>query len=111
LVLAGLIFSNPSATSAVSSKKSNFPRKILSPSGLVHHERLEFAKIKAIKSEPTPREHEIINTLVDGLSYKLIADKMSISINTVRFHIRNIYRKLQVHSKAEVIRNSLKGEI
>lgn len=59
----------------------------------------------------TPREHEIINGLVDGLSYKMIADRMNISIDTVRAHIRNIYKKLQVNSKAEVIAKSLKGEI
>lgn len=59
----------------------------------------------------TNREHEIVIALVDGLSYKLIANRMDISIETVRFHIRNIYRKLHVHSKAEVISKSLKGEI
>jgi DNA-binding NarL/FixJ family response regulator len=69
------------------------------------------AKLRRCKSEPTQKEQEIINALVDGLSYKLIADRMNISINTVRFHIRNIYQKLHVHSKAEVISKSLKGEI
>lgn len=59
----------------------------------------------------TPREQEIVVGLVDGLSYKLIADRMNISIDTVRAHIRNIYRKLHVNSKAEVISKSLKGEI
>ena len=59
----------------------------------------------------TDREHEIVIALVDGLSYKMIASRMDISIETVRFHIRNIYRKLQVHSKGEVISKSLKGEI
>lgn len=59
----------------------------------------------------TPREHEIVNGLVDGLSYKMIADRMDISIDTVRAHIRNIYKKLQVNSKAQVIAKSLKGEI
>lgn len=59
----------------------------------------------------TRREHEIVVALVDGLSYKLIADRLEISIETVRFHIRNIYRKLHVHSKAEVISKSIKGEI
>ena len=59
----------------------------------------------------TKREHEIVIALVDGLSYKLIADRMDISIETVRFHIRNIYKKLHVHSKGEVISKSLKGEI
>lgn len=59
----------------------------------------------------TKREQEIVIALVDGLSYKLIADRMSISIETVRFHIRNIYKKLQVHNKAGVISKSIKGEI
>lgn len=62
-------------------------------------------------SDLTPREHDIVNGLVDGLSYKMIADRYDISIDTVRAHIRNIYRKLHVNSKAEVIAKSLKGEI
>ncbi len=57
------------------------------------------------------REKEIVVGLVDGLSYKLIADRMNISIETVRFHIKNIYRKLHVHCRSEVISRSLRGEI
>ena len=57
------------------------------------------------------REKEIVVGLVDGLSYKLIADRLNISIETVRFHIRNIYKKLHVNCKAEVISKSVKGEI
>lgn len=59
----------------------------------------------------TFREQEIVVGLVDGLSYKMIADRMDISIDTVRAHIRNIYKKLHVNSKAEVIAKSLRGEI
>jgi DNA-binding NarL/FixJ family response regulator len=59
----------------------------------------------------TIREREIVVGLVDGLSYKMIADRMDISIDTVRAHIRNIYKKLHVNSKAEVIAKSLRGEI
>ncbi len=59
----------------------------------------------------TAKEQEIVIGLVDGLSYKMIADRLDITIETVRFHIKNIYQKLHVHSKAEVIRKSLKGEI
>ncbi len=59
----------------------------------------------------TAREQEIVVGLVDGLSYKMIADRMDISIDTVRAHIRNIYKKLHVNSKAEVIAKSLRGEI
>ena len=59
----------------------------------------------------TPRQKQIVDGLVEGLSYKLIADKLNISIDTVRDHIKRIYRALEVNSKAEVIRKSLKGEI
>ncbi len=59
----------------------------------------------------TDKEKEIVMGLVDGLSYKMIADKAFISIETVRSHIKNIYKKLHVHSKADVIRKSLSGEI
>lgn len=73
-----------------------------------------FQKPKPQKMKPsklTDREQDIVNGLVDGLSYKLIADRYDISIDTVRAHIRNIYKKLHVNSKAEVITKSLRGEI
>jgi DNA-binding NarL/FixJ family response regulator len=63
------------------------------------------------ESPLSAKEKEIVVGLVDGLSYKLIADRMNISIETVRFHIKRIYRKLHVHGKAEVISKSLRGEI
>lgn len=59
----------------------------------------------------TPRQKQIVEALVDGLSYKLIGDKLSISLDTVRDHIKRIYRTLEVNSKAEIIRKSLEGEI
>lgn len=55
----------------------------------------------------TSKEQQIVQCIVDGMSYKLIADRLNISINTVRHHIRHIYKKLQVNSKAEVIALSL----
>jgi DNA-binding NarL/FixJ family response regulator len=63
------------------------------------------------ESALTDKEKEIVSCLVDGLSYKMIATQEKISIETVRSHIKNIYKKLQVHSKAEVIKKSLTGEI
>jgi DNA-binding NarL/FixJ family response regulator len=59
----------------------------------------------------TAKEREIVLGLVDGLSYKMIAGQSNISIETVRTHIKNIYKKLHVHCKADVIRKSLSGEI
>lgn len=64
-----------------------------------------------VDSPLSAKEKEIVIGLVDGLSYKLIASRMNISLETVRFHIKNIYSKLHVHCKAEVITRSLKGEI
>ena len=66
---------------------------------------------KQQESNLTNREQDIVNGFVDGLSYKLIADRLDISIDTVRAHIRNIYKKLHVNSKAEVIAKSLRGEL
>ncbi|MEN8155451.1 MAG: response regulator transcription factor [Bacteroidota bacterium] len=66
------------------------------------------------RRDPSPltrKEQEVVMGLVDGLSYKMIADSGCISIETVRTHIKNIYKKLHVHSKAEVIKKSLSGEI
>ncbi|MEM9837100.1 MAG: response regulator transcription factor [Bacteroidota bacterium] len=59
----------------------------------------------------TPRQQDIVQGLVDNLSYKEIAQRYEIGLETVRDHIKNIYRKLQVNSKTEVIRKKLDGEI
>lgn len=64
---------------------------------------------KLTESKLTQREEQIVKTLVDGLSYKLIADRLSISVDTVRYHIKNIYTKLEVNSKSEVIAKFLKN--
>ncbi|CAH0999403.1 Transcriptional regulatory protein DegU [Neolewinella maritima] len=59
----------------------------------------------------TARQLEIVQGLVDNLSYREIGERLDISIETVRDHIKNIYRKLQVNSKMEVVHKKLKGEI
>ncbi|MBK9109446.1 MAG: response regulator transcription factor [Saprospiraceae bacterium] len=51
----------------------------------------------------TTREQEVLHALAKGLSYKEIADQLFISIETVRTYLRNIYEKLQVHSKVEAL--------
>ena len=56
----------------------------------------------------SPRQNEILNALVDGLSYKMIAHKLGISEHTTNDHIKAIYRKLQVNSKGEAISLALK---
>ena len=57
------------------------------------------------------REREILKCLVDGMSYKMIADTCFISVDTVNGHIKNIYKKLQVHSKSEAVAKAIKGKM
>lgn len=49
------------------------------------------------------REHEVLDRLAAGISYKEIADVLSVSIDTVRVHIKGIYGKLHVHSRGEAV--------
>ncbi|MEZ4919703.1 MAG: response regulator transcription factor [Saprospiraceae bacterium] len=57
----------------------------------------------------TPREKEILEGLVDGLSYKMIAAHFNISPETVKNHIQGVYKKLHVNSKGEAISLVLKS--
>jgi DNA-binding NarL/FixJ family response regulator len=77
--------------------------------------------LKMVKNKPSPsnhesfdlsgREKEILGCLVKGMSYKMIADTCFISIETVNVHIKNIYKKLQVHSKSEAVVKAIRGKI
>jgi DNA-binding NarL/FixJ family response regulator len=58
----------------------------------------------------TSREKEILYALVDGLSYKKIAEKYFVSIHTVRSHISSIYEKLHVNSKAQAVAKVLQPQ-
>ena len=57
------------------------------------------------------RELDILKCLVEGDSYKMIADACCISIGTVRFHINNIYKKLHVNSKSEAVIKAMKERL
>lgn len=59
----------------------------------------------------TSREKEILASLVEGNSFKAIAESLFISIETVRFHFRNIYKKLHVHSQSEAVAKAIKEGI
>lgn len=59
----------------------------------------------------TPKEKEVLKLLSDGLSYKMVADKLGISYYTVNAHIKKIYEKLHVHSLGEAVSLALKNRI
>jgi DNA-binding NarL/FixJ family response regulator len=57
------------------------------------------------------RETEVLTLLAAGHSYKTAASKLGLSLDTVRFHVRNIYDKLHVHSKSEAVARALRGRL
>lgn len=57
------------------------------------------------------RERDVLRGLVDGLAYKQVADRLGISIDTVRTHVRGLYKKLQVHSVAEAVTRALRERL
>ena len=70
-----------------------------------------FAPEKKRESPLTPRQAQITDALVDGLSYKMVADKLMISTETVRDHIKKIYKNLEINSRAELISMRVRGEL
>lgn len=63
------------------------------------------------KCNLTAKEIAILQLLVNGYSYKMIAAEVKISIDTVRFHIKKIYDKLHVHSATEAVSRTLKENL
>ncbi|MBI4750965.1 MAG: response regulator transcription factor [Acidobacteria bacterium] len=59
----------------------------------------------------TQQETQLLKLFVDGHNYKTAAVEMNISVNTISFHLRNIYRKLQVHSKSEAVSKALRSRL
>ena len=59
----------------------------------------------------TPREKEVLACVVEGLSYKMIADKLFIGYETVRSHMKKIYEKLHVASLTEVVAKAINQRI
>jgi len=76
---------------------------------------LEMMRGRARKPDPemklTPRELDILQWLVEGLSYKSIAEKLYISPLTVQSHIKKVYEKLHVHSKSAAVSKALKNRL
>lgn len=59
----------------------------------------------------TPREKEVLACIVNGLAYKMIADQLNISYETVRSHVKKIYEKLHVASLTEAVAKAIHQKI
>jgi DNA-binding NarL/FixJ family response regulator len=59
----------------------------------------------------TPHELRLLKLMVDGHSYKTAAAELGVSYNTICFHIKNVYGKLQVHSKSEAVTKALRQRL
>ena len=59
----------------------------------------------------TPQETQLLKLLVEGHNYKTAAAELGLSVHTVSFHMRNIYSKLQVHSKSEAVAKALRDRL
>jgi len=72
------------------------------------------AKLTKPAAEPvslSPREHDLLKLLVEGLTAKEIADRMQVSIHTTSTHTRNLFTKLNVHSRAAAVARALKDRL
>jgi DNA-binding NarL/FixJ family response regulator len=59
----------------------------------------------------TPHELRLLKLLVEGHNYKTAASELHVSFNTICFHIKSIYEKLQVHSKSEAVAKALRNRL
>lgn len=80
-------------------RKKNLVNQQVADSHIVDHKKLKELNI-------SPREHEVLIELVNGLSNKEIADKLFVSESTVKTHISNIYAKLEVSRRSQAILRS-----
>ena len=74
-------------------------------------EKVTADKVQVEEISLTKRETEILEQLSKGLNYQLIAENLFISPPTVRKHIENIYKKLQVHNKMEAVQKAMKNNL
>lgn len=65
----------------------------------------------SVQSPLTDRETEILRLICDGLNYRTVGERLFLSPHTVKTHLKNIYAKLQVHSRAEAVKRALKDKL
>lgn len=65
--------------------------------------RVDTPELKTAEFKLTPREHETLQHMSQGHTYDQVAELMSVAISTVQSNVRNIYRKLNVHSQMQAV--------
>lgn len=78
-------------------------------SDVARHVVRHFQPVQTNSEQLSPREQQLVEALENGLSYKMVADRLGISINTVRNHIRRVYEKLHISSKAGLMNRQRVG--
>jgi DNA-binding NarL/FixJ family response regulator len=99
-----------SLTSAIKDVRTGgFPISPLIAQGILKVLKHDYAKHHELTTDYklTSREHEILNGIVNGLSYKMIGYELAISYETVRSHMKKIYKKLQVTSLTELVAKAI----
>ena len=71
----------------------------------------DFRPPERVDYDLTPHEVRLLKLLVEGHSYKTAATELNVSVNTVSFHLKSIYEKLQVHSKSEAVAKALQHRL
>ena len=64
-----------------------------------------------VEYDLTPHETRLLKLLVEGHNYTTAAEELGVSYNTIKFHMRHIYEKLQVHSKSEAVAKALRDRM
>lgn len=71
----------------------------------------EFHPVERVDYQLTPHETRLLKLFVQGHNYKTAAAELGLSVNTIGFHVRNIYDKLQVHSRSEAVAKALRNRL
>ncbi|MBS1793722.1 MAG: response regulator transcription factor [Acidobacteria bacterium] len=71
----------------------------------------DFRPPERVDYDLTPHEQRLLGMMVDGHTKKTAAEEIGVSVNTVSFHLKRVYEKLQVHSKSEAVAKALRNRI
>jgi DNA-binding NarL/FixJ family response regulator len=71
----------------------------------------EFRPPERVEYDLTPHETRLLKLIVEGYNYTTAAEKLGVKFSTISFHMKNIYSKLQVHSKSEAVAKALQNRL